>query len=86
MLECPGNVQGQVGWGRGQPDLVGGSQPTEEGWKGPFHSKPFYDSMIRCYIEEQELGDMQSKALGSEGAVSLGSKSPCLKKRPNYFT
>lgn len=75
MLECPGNVQGQVGWGHGQSDLVGGSQPTEEvKVKVP---SILSHSMIRCYIKEQESGDTQSKALGSEGAVSLGSKSPC---------
>ena len=30
----PGGVQGHVGWGPGQPELVGAtSQPTAEGWK-----------------------------------------------------
>ena len=24
----PGGAQGQTGWGPGQPDLVGGTQPT----------------------------------------------------------
>lgn len=32
--ECPlpGGAQGQVGWGPGQPELVGGNQPTAGGW------------------------------------------------------
>ena len=28
----PGGVQGQAGWGPGQPDLVGYNQHTAEGW------------------------------------------------------
>ena len=31
MLECPGNVQGQVGWGHGQPELVGDSRAHGRG-------------------------------------------------------
>ena len=27
----PGGIQGQVGWGPGQPDLVGGNQPVAGG-------------------------------------------------------
>ena len=28
----PGAVQGQAGWGPGQPELVGGTLPTAAGW------------------------------------------------------
>ena len=28
----PGGIQGQVGWGFGQPDLLGGSPAHEGGW------------------------------------------------------
>lgn len=28
----PGGIQGQVAWGTGQPELVGGKQPTAGGW------------------------------------------------------
>jgi len=34
-LRIPGHIQGQVGWGPGQPDPVGGYQPMAEvgaGW------------------------------------------------------
>jgi len=50
----PGGVQGQVGWGPGQPGLVpdlevGGSAcgrglEPDDHW-GPVQPKPFYDSM-----------------------------------------
>jgi len=47
----PGGVQGQVGWGPGQPELVGGNSSHSRGLElgglqGPFQSKPFYDCMI----------------------------------------
>ena len=36
----PGGAQGQVGWGPGQPELVGGNKPTAGvgagGLSGPF--------------------------------------------------
>ena len=51
----PGDVQGQVGWGPGQPGLVlnvevgspacGRGLGSDDPW-GPFQPKPFYDSMI----------------------------------------
>ena len=55
---CPiaGAVQGQVGWGPGQPGLVvnvevgspacggGGELELHEPW-GPFQPRPFYDSV-----------------------------------------
>jgi len=51
---CPitGSVQGQVGWGFEQLDLVKDILAHRRwGWKqmifnGPFQPKPFYDSMI----------------------------------------
>jgi len=44
----PGGVQNHVGWGPGQPDLVGGNKPTAEGLELDdlqriFQHKPFYD-------------------------------------------
>ena len=27
-FERPGGIQGQAGWGHGQPDLLGGNQPS----------------------------------------------------------
>ena len=56
----PGGVQGQVGWGLGQPGLVlngeiggpacGRQLELDDDW-GPFQLKPFYDSVLyhgRC--------------------------------------
>ena len=45
------SVQGQVGWGPGQPELVGGSpahgrEMEHHGLYGLFQPKPFYDSLI----------------------------------------
>ena len=51
----PGGIQGQVGWGPGQPGLVldpaAGSPACCRGLKladprGPFQPKPSYDSVI----------------------------------------
>jgi len=51
----PGGVQGQVGWGPGQPGLVldvevvalpaAGRLELHDSW-GPFQPRPFGDSMI----------------------------------------
>jgi len=45
----PGGIQGQVGWGPGQPDLVGGNLAMAGGWSSiilkVFQPKPFYDSL-----------------------------------------
>jgi len=47
-----------IGWGPGQPDLVGGN-PTHgrglefDGLQGSFQSKPFYDCMILCDLKLQ---------------------------------
>lgn len=50
----PGGIQGQVGWGPGQPDLrmvaslttVGNEDTPEQGdLYGPFKQKTFYDSI-----------------------------------------
>jgi len=54
----PGGVQGQVGWGPGQPGLVPNLRsvalPVAAGLEfdpwGPFQPKPFYDSMIIVYF------------------------------------
>ncbi|PKU34471.1 pol- hypothetical protein [Limosa lapponica baueri] len=48
----PGNIQGQVGWGSEQPDLVEDVPAHCRGldwmtFKGSFESKLFYDSMLR---------------------------------------
>jgi len=55
LNSVPGGVQGQVGWGPGQPGLVldvevGGPSPgrgleLDDPW-GPLQPKPFYDSMF----------------------------------------
>ena len=55
-LFIPGGVQGQAGWGSGQPDLVGGSPACSRGLElgdlqGPFNPSHsvilwFYDSYI----------------------------------------
>ena len=45
----PGGAQGWVGWGPGQPELVGGSQPTAgvgNGWAGPT-SNSLQETVIR---------------------------------------
>jgi len=31
-IEAPGGAQSQARWGPGQPELVGGNQPTAGGW------------------------------------------------------
>jgi len=47
----PGDVQGQVGWKPGQPDLLldlAAGNPAfgvDDPW-GPFQSRPFYESLI----------------------------------------
>ena len=47
-----------IGWGPGQPDLVGGN-PTHgrglefDGLQGSFQSKPFYDCTILCDLKLQ---------------------------------
>ena len=50
-MPLPGSIQGQAGWGCEQSGLGGGfpaySRRLElEDLKGPFQSKPFYDSVI----------------------------------------
>jgi len=51
----PGGVQGQVGWGPKQPDLVGGSPDNSRklklsGFYGALQPKTLYDSVIPLYI------------------------------------
>ena len=47
------DLKGQIEWGSGQPDLVGGN-PVHgtrlelDDLRGPFQPKPFYVSMILC--------------------------------------
>ena len=59
IFPVPGGVQGQVGWGPGQPGLVWHSKwrlaALPEAWGlelddpcGPFHPKPFYKDPIVC--------------------------------------
>jgi len=43
----PGGAQGQVGWGSGQPELVGGSLPMAESW----NSWPLDLSSIVCELQ-----------------------------------
>ena len=65
----PGGTQGQVGWGPGQPELLGGIPSQGRGLQlhdlqGLLQPKPFYDSMydiIPCcsyhqYAEQRECG------------------------------
>ena len=56
----PGGVQGQVGWGPEQPGLVPGLEVGGPACgkelklndpRGPFQPKPFYGSMILCYLK-----------------------------------
>jgi len=47
----PGGIQGQAGWGSGQPGLVVGDPEHSRGVKlddhcGLFQPRPFYDSMM----------------------------------------
>ena len=47
----PGGIQGQVGWGPGQPELVGGSSAHGRELElddllSPFQPNLFFDSMI----------------------------------------
>ena len=55
-LWCPisGGAQGQVGWGPGQPELVGDSSAHVRGLElgelqGPFQSKPLYGTVNNMY-------------------------------------
>jgi len=50
----PGGAQGQVGWGPGQPDPVGGS-PEQAELGGSFKPKPFCDSVTIAPILPQEM-------------------------------
>ena len=45
----PGSVQGQVGWGFEQPDLMKDvpAHGRGAGLEGPFQPKPFCDSVIQ---------------------------------------
>ena len=52
----PGCIQGQAGWGCEQPGLEGGvpahsSRLELDDLRGPFQSKPFYDSVINLGLE-----------------------------------
>ena len=70
----PGGVQGQVGWGPGQPGLVLGMEvggllqqeglELDDPWH-PFQPKPFYDSMTLslCLCSKQEFKVSWSTAL-----------------------
>ena len=70
----PVGVQGQVGWGPGQPDLVidlmvvipvnGRGLELDDLW-GPFQSKPFCDPMKSLCVSMQPPG---------QGRVGFGNK------------
>ncbi|XP_074422456.1 natural killer cell receptor 2B4-like isoform X2 [Larus michahellis] len=61
----PGGVQGQVGWGLGQPGLVGGVPAQErDGLQGPLQANPFHGSM---------LSDHPCSGQGRGRCVSVGS-------------
>jgi len=50
-------LQGQAGWGLGQPELVEATLPTARGLdlaglKGPFQPKPLYHSMTGGQLQE----------------------------------
>jgi len=45
-------LDGQAGWGLGQPDLVNGNPAHSRGFRlyglqGPFQPKPFYDNTMK---------------------------------------
>jgi len=53
----PGGIQGQAGCGSGQPGLLVGDPAHSRGLEldehcGPFHTRPFHDSMIWFYDSE----------------------------------
>ena len=61
----PGGIQSQVGWGPGQPELVGGNQLTAGGWYWVIfnvHSKPSY-SMILWFYDHHCLGPWSPSCL-----------------------
>ena len=52
----PGGIQGQVGWGPGQPGLVVGDPAHSRGLKlddhcGPFHPRSFYDKTLLYLLQ-----------------------------------
>lgn len=59
----PGGAYGQAGWGCGQPDLVGGNQPTagSGGLRSLPTPKPFCDSMVISFSSRRIL-NFKSKA------------------------
>ena len=46
----PGSARGQAGWGRGQPDVVWGSQPMAGDWNQVIFK--FFSSLSRSLIVE----------------------------------
>jgi len=56
----PWSIQGQVGWGHGQPELLGGS-PVHgrglglSGLRGPFQPKPLHNTTIQTTSLEKWL-------------------------------
>ena len=79
---CPTlvGVEGRVGWGPGQPDLVGGNQPMRGGMEindlgGPFQLKPFYDSAdshtFSClYFKQDKVSFVSGLPLQKEAGCS----------------
>jgi len=69
------DVQGQVGWDPGQPDLVSGDPVHGSGlqlvdlWR-PFQPKPFYDSMILWFYDSVILWFYDSMILWSSHSSS----------------
>ena len=64
----PGSAQGQVAWGPGQPDLVGGSPAHGMGlglaglW-GPFQHQTFCGSIILWFYEMLKLLNLKNKEI-----------------------